>query len=57
MSVSTPTVAALLVTHNAAGWIEQTLQGIRTQRHQPDAIVIVMANQQRREESIREREK
>ena len=41
MSASHPTVAALLVTHNAAGWIEQTLQGIRTQRHQPDAIVIV----------------
>lgn len=41
MSDSKPTVAALLVTHNAAGWIEQTLQGIRTQRHQPDAVVIV----------------
>lgn len=44
MSASKPTVAAVLVTRNSARWIEQTLQSILLQRHQPDAIVIVDDN-------------
>ena len=41
MSASHPTVAAVLVTHDAAPWLEATLSSIVAQRHQPDAIVIV----------------
>ena len=34
-------VAALLVTHDSAGWIEPTLRSVLGQRHVPDAIVVV----------------
>ena len=34
-------VAALLVTSNSQAWIRATLESVRTQRRQPDAIVIV----------------
>ena len=44
MSASRPTVAAVLVTHNSARWIEQTLQSIRNQRHQPDAVIVIDDN-------------
>ena len=34
-------VAALIVTSNSQAWIRSTLESVRTQRRQPDAIVIV----------------
>lgn len=34
-------VAALIVTSNSQAWIRATLESVRTQRRQPDAIVIV----------------
>ena len=34
-------VAALLVTHNSVHWIEPTLRSVLSQRHAPDAIVII----------------
>lgn len=37
-------VAALLVTSNSQAWIRATLESVRTQRRQPDAIVIVDDN-------------
>lgn len=38
------TVAALIVTSNSQAWIRATLESVRTQRRQPDAIVIVDDN-------------
>ena len=37
-------VAALLVTSNSQAWIRATLESVRTQRRQPDAIIIVDDN-------------
>lgn len=35
------TVAAVIVTHDAAAWISQTLESIAAQTHRPDRVVVV----------------
>ncbi|MFZ2502775.1 MAG: glycosyltransferase, partial [Nocardioides sp.] len=39
--MSSPIVAALVVTHDGARWLPQVIEGLREQRRRPDHLVFV----------------